>query len=176
MIDRRGLSNEQRLADALVRRRKVQAARGLGLSYEAMAPSVGLSVAAVAKILNTYGPKIIPAPGGRLLPLGQRFWSKVRCGTQDECWEWAGALSSKGYGHIGYLGRVREAHVVSFIIANGPYPADLDVLHNCDNRRCVNPGHLRLGTHQDNMRDMKVRGRARNGTTGPIREGGWVAR
>lgn len=77
-------------------------------------------------------------------------------GGPDACWPWLGSLNRKGYGCFGSL----LAHRVSYRTYKGPIPAGLYVLHNCDNRRCQNPAHLRVGTQADNMLDMYGRGRA----------------
>lgn len=53
------------------------------------------------------------------------------------------------------------AHRVSFLLFKGPIPKGLFVLHSCDIRHCVNPEHLRVGTHEENMRDALVRGHLR---------------
>jgi hypothetical protein len=77
----------------------------------------------------------------------------------DECWLWTGTVAS-GYGRIRIGARQREqAHRVSWMLVNGPIPQGLFVLHSCDVRRCVNPGHLFLGTQLDNMRDAQEKGR-----------------
>lgn len=92
-----------------------------------------------------------------------RFWSKVAIGEPLSCWEWTASRGSNlpghNYGKIGVDGGNRFAHRVSWILANGPIPIGMDVLHHCDNPPCVNPSHLYLGTHTDNMRDRSVRGR-----------------
>jgi hypothetical protein len=86
-----------------------------------------------------------------------RFWSKV--GTGNGCWEWLAAVNEHGYGRIRWEGRSQKAHRVAWMLWEGPIPAHLDVLHICDNPRCVRPAHLYLGTHADNMRDMFTRNR-----------------
>ena len=83
-----------------------------------------------------------------------RFWAKVK--KSDGCWEWTGALTRVGYGHffMGHRNDQRQgAHRVSWAIHNGPIHNGLHVLHRCDNRRCVRPSHLFLGTNQDNQQD-----------------------
>lgn len=94
-------------------------------------------------------------------PMEERFWAKVE--KSDGCWQWRAAKDACGYGCFGYEGRVLGAHRVSYILAHGIIPDGLHILHSCDNPACVNPSHLRLGTHQENMDDRNSRGRARGG-------------
>lgn len=75
------------------------------------------------------------------------------------CWEWQGALYPGGYGHIAPLYGENSAHRASYAHHHGPIPEGQSVLHSCDNRRCINPDHLRLGTYSDNQRDAYERGR-----------------
>ena len=98
-----------------------------------------------------------------------RLWSKV--GRTDEpgaCWMWRGARNkSHGYGMIwnntaGPAGRSMLAHRAVYEDVYGPVPDGLLVCHHCDNPMCVNPGHLFLGTYQDNYNDMKAKGRNRH--------------
>lgn len=81
----------------------------------------------------------------------------------DGCWEWVGSKTIDGYGSIGIHGKSETSHRVAYKTFVGPIPSGLYVLHHCDNRACIRPTHLYLGTHDDNMRDKKVRGRASNG-------------
>jgi hypothetical protein len=81
------------------------------------------------------------------------------------CWNWTGTLNRRGgYGQCNFLrdGKRLLAHRWSWLLARGPIPDGLHVLHRCDNPRCVNPEHLFLGTHQDNMRDAILKGRRKH--------------
>lgn len=92
----------------------------------------------------------------------ERFWVKVK--KTSGCWEWTASLNQHGYGNlpsrIGAAGKNELlSHRVSWIINIGPIPDGADVLHQCDNPKCVRPDHLFLGTHAENMKDMKNKGR-----------------
>lgn len=69
------------------------------------------------------------------------------------------ATNKAGYGIVGINRKSMLSHRASWIIANGPIPEGMDVLHKCDNRKCGNPAHLFLGTDIDNMRDRDSKGR-----------------
>lgn len=90
-----------------------------------------------------------------------RFWEKVEKSGEDECWEWIGGYSSDGYGGFTVDGKSYGAHRYSYMITFGKIPEGLWVLHDCDNPRCVNPNHLKLGTPKDNSEDIVIRGRHR---------------
>lgn len=98
-------------------------------------------------------------PSGYYADEETRFWRKVD--QSGECWTWAAAKSNNGYGIFSRTGRVLVyAHRFSYEIHNGePPPPHLEVMHACDNPPCVNPAHLALGTHADNMADMSRKGR-----------------
>ncbi len=80
------------------------------------------------------------------------------------CWPWTGTQASTGYGRLSGDGRNLLAHRASYEAANGPIPPGLVVRHSCDNRMCVRPGHLSLGTQADNVRDATSRGRHQRGS------------
>lgn len=87
-----------------------------------------------------------------------RFWGYVTKGSQDECWIWSGPLNGSGYAFlfVRFAGRKWTqwlAHRLSFAIANGSVPEGAQVNHKCDNKLCVSPSHLWLGSQKDNMMD-----------------------
>lgn len=90
-----------------------------------------------------------------------RFWAKVQ--RSDACWLWTGCRNRLGYGRIACGGVTFNsilANRASWILHFGPIPEGKCVLHSCDNPPCVNPNHLFLGTHDDNMKDMVLKERA----------------
>lgn len=98
------------------------------------------------------------------IPASVRLWKRVtKLDGDDACWIFTGAKYSWGHGVIGSPEGHTGAHRISWIEANGEIPEGLHVCHRCDNPSCVRPSHLFLGTHQDNMTDMKLKGRAHLG-------------
>lgn len=95
----------------------------------------------------------------RLRPVDQRFEEKVQCDPNSGCWLWTGSINNKGYGQFSYGGRCVSAHRLSLELHGQPVAANDNVLHRCDTPCCVNPAHLFTGTHQDNMADMRAKGR-----------------
>ncbi|TXN22085.1 HNH endonuclease [Methylobacterium sp. WL19] len=107
--------------------------------------------------------KAVPVPV--LQPWDQyRFWTKVRKGDAGACWPWIGARSGFGYGRFKVGGKLYSPHRLIYAMECGPIKNAIGhhgsvVMHTCDNPACCNPAHLTLGTQQDNVTDMAVKGR-----------------
>ena len=106
-----------------------------------------------------------------------RFWSKVDKENgpfhpvHGKCWIWLGATTHNGYGNFQCLSWRHEAastraHRIAWELEHGAPPAEVLVLHHCDNRKCARPSHLFLGTASDNSTDMAIKGR----TTSPLND------
>lgn len=102
----------------------------------------------------------------------ERFEEKVIPEPNSGCWIWLGSLDSGRYARIGIKGKNHKASRVSVRLYKCEDPGSLSVLHRCDMPECVNPDHLFVGTHQDNMKDRDAKGRqadrsgTRNGCAG----------
>ena len=90
--------------------------------------------------------------------VAERFWQRIEK-TETGCWEYQGCRDKYNYANVALLKRRRQAHRYAYELVNGPIPKGQHVLHTCDNPPCVNPDHLWLGTHLENVQDMKAKGR-----------------
>lgn len=97
------------------------------------------------------------------------FVSKIDIPSADVCWNWKGPLSRSGYGVFAWAPKNRTgAHRYSWQFFHGKkIPEGKMVLHACNNPRCVNPTHLRIGTHLINMMDRRLSGNYKNGEDHP---------
>lgn len=107
-----------------------------------------------------------------------RFWSRVIKSDDDGCWLWTGPFMKYrgGYGQMTIAKKAHKAHRVAFVLAYGPFPNDLHVLHHCDNPPCVRPSHLFVGTRSDNMRDAASKGRHAQQKNPELQRRMWMAR
>jgi Autographiviridae endonuclease len=91
------------------------------------------------------------------LNVRERFDAKYEPEPISGCWLWTAAMFNDGYGAF-RLGKEQRAHRVAYVLANGPIPAGMSVLHRCDTPLCVRPDHLFIGTQADNIRDRDAKG------------------
>ncbi len=117
-----------------------------------VAPAVpkGCRVRPIPDLSNWYG--------------AHAFLAGVKPVPGSECHEWSGATSVEGYGRVKIFGKLYSTHRVAYTLEHGPIPVGRGyhgnlVMHTCDNPRCCNPAHLKLGTARDNARDMARKGR-----------------
>lgn len=103
-----------------------------------------------------------------LMTTNKRLYSKskpIQCQYQDlePCWIWTAYTLYNGYGRFRLNGKTQYSHRVSWEISKGPIPPKICVLHKCDTPACINPDHLFLGTHADNVADKIRKGRGNDG-------------
>lgn len=107
----------------------------------------------------------------RGMTIRERLLSKACVNESTGCWEWTGKKNADGYGRFGLNRRIWLAHRLSYAMHLAAIPEGMVVRHRCDNPACINPDHLLLGTHADNVADMISRGRANFSTLSQYRHG-----
>lgn len=93
--------------------------------------------------------------------LAKRLANGAQINETTGCWEWQKHRNNYGYGKLTVSGRGVYAHRLSYELCNGSIPQGMDLMHKCDNPRCINPDHLSVGTRSQNMKDCSTRGRAK---------------
>lgn len=91
----------------------------------------------------------------------RNLWDRLEK-QPNGCWLWTGPVDTHGYPSIGYEGKVWRAHRLAYTLKKGPIPEGKFILHSCANKRCCNPAHLRAGTHEENMADLRKHGGRRD--------------
>lgn len=175
MVTPTGLARSRNFSalDWLTCTKRPTAARGVHnlLANLNFAPSAAIAVATKGSPTNLFGGSMAVPPtrpfyhlfeGPRGPRLIERHFSKIRKGV--DCWEWTARINKCGYGMMRLAQyHLVGAHRVAWAIANRQDPHGKMVLHSCNNRRCCNPDHLRLGDAADNVADMLNAGTASNG-------------
>lgn len=115
-------------------------------------------------MINAKSQLLIKNSAGRAkrpLPVEPRINAGYIPIPESGCWLWIKSVDTKGYAQISVNGKNELAHRVSWVINKGDIFGDLCVLHKCDIPSCINPDHLFLGSHDENMKDMKKKGRVK---------------
>lgn len=116
-----------------------------------------------AHAIRTFGSGIFTLRFPRSMSSVERFHESYIPEPNSGCWLWIGALGGD-YGNIKVNGAKTGSHVYSWKLNKGDIPKGIFVCHKCDTPLCVNPNHLFLGTHKENMKDMRLKARSAKGS------------
>lgn len=95
------------------------------------------------------------------MKIRREIWNYIHFEPMSGCWLWSGGCGGNGYGYFSSGGKSIRAHRAVYELLVGIIGKGLCLCHKCDNRLCVNPEHMFVGTHSDNMRDMAQKKRAK---------------
>lgn len=142
---------------------KVQELRWERKTYAEIGNIWGVTRQYIEQICKKFGFKKAPISSVIRHPFDKelkRLTQNHKKNPETGCWDWTRALSKEGYARTRLQGKYEYGHRVSYRVFTGEIPKGMCVCHSCDNPKCINPKHLWLGTHQDNMadRDRKKRG------------------
>ena len=147
----------------MVSAQEVRSLYDQGMTLHGIAKALHVRTTKVVRIADEIGLK--RRRGAHTLPQDWRvsFLRKVKQAGPDQCWSWLGGTNGDGYGrhHVWLDGKrkTKQAHHVAYFLEHGKWPAYL--LHSCDSPACCNPGHLREGTHSENVHECWEKGRGR---------------
>lgn len=102
-------------------------------------------------------------PAGTQFGEAQRFLNAAILSDTDDCILWPFAKNMNGYGAITVDGKTQRPHRIVCQEVHGPGPYKHEVAHNCGNRLCINPRHLRWATREDNQADRAIHGTSNRG-------------
>jgi hypothetical protein len=143
-----------------VRNERIRELRKGGRSLQSIGNEYHISRERVRQLTEGIIPDKVRLVKRKLSDLSPLERLEQKTDKSGGCWNWLGGKSKEGYGRIVIMGKRLYTHRVMWESTNGSIPNDLDVLHSCDNPSCINPSHLFLGTHQDNMTDRNIKGRS----------------